>query len=434
MSTRDWRLWAVISAFVFIFGGVLLWRGSYQPPSHDEASDATITGPEETKKTVKIGVVSPTMELNPVYEFLSELAFEEINAWCNESGVGYQFDFVFTCAGGTGADALYHTQSYHEAGIDLVVGYGWSSQLCVTRSYAEINGMVIVSPSSSSPQLAIEDDIFRLCPHDWMFTRPTAKTMWSRGVTDVVIIHRGDVWADGFVEGFREEYSEIGGRVNASIRYAIETEGAQFKAVVEQADNAVLRLSGDIGAEHAGVLLLGFSEVADILAEVGTTPPLTSLMNVTWFSVEEMGRSETIRVKADGVAKRVRLLSPDPEAPETEAYRRVSEAYRGAFDEPLGFYDANIYDCCWIMALSVIEADSTDSSKVAEAIPEVASSYTGASGNCHLDPNGDRDAVDYAVWGFFDMDGECRILRCGTYHHDSDDVEWDETLMGKTQN
>jgi len=41
----------------------------------------------EEEPPVRIGVVSPTQESDPVYRFLARLAEREINAYCNESGI-----------------------------------------------------------------------------------------------------------------------------------------------------------------------------------------------------------------------------------------------------------------------------------------------------------------------------------------------------------
>jgi len=94
----------------------------------------------------------------------------------------------------------------------------------------------------------------------------------------------------------------------------------------------------------------------------------------------------------------------------------------------LGYYDANIYDCCWVMALSVLEAGSAEGKEVIEFLPDVATAYNGATGAIILDENGDRDAVDYALWGYFEVDGELRCLRCGLYNCTTDSVTWDEEL------
>jgi ABC-type branched-subunit amino acid transport system substrate-binding protein len=418
----------VALVIVLVAGGILLMRS----PRRESPEAETYTEVEEggAAPPVRIGVMSTTQESDPKYRLLARLAEDEINAYCNESGVDHRFQFVFKCAGGHAANSRELTEQYHHEGIDLVIGYGWSSFLCSgTRPYAEESGMVLMSPSSTSPIYATEDNVFRLCPHDGMVIRPLVRMILSRGVSEVVILQRGDAWGDMLAEGFQEVYEGMGGRVVNTIRYKGETTGTEFLYHVEEVDDALREAVERVGAGHSGVLLLGFSESTDILQAGGGYP---ILMNVTWFTTGDTSRSNRIRTEAGEEAARVRLIGPNPALEDTDVYRRVNEAYSALFNESLGFYEANIYDCCWVMALSVIEAGSTDGSAVMDVLLEVAANYTGASGNCHLDSNGDRDAVDYSLWGVFEVGGGYESLVCGTYCHDSDDVEWDEDLLKPT--
>lgn len=425
MRPENRRNWAVSAMVLIILVVAFLWMNLNPPAPEGEEIDGEMI--EETVNTVEIGVMSPTSETYSAYMFLAELAQEEINEYCKESLIDYQFKFVLTCAEGMAGNALELTRQYHACGINLVVGYGWSSHLCSgAREYAEENGMVLLSPSSTSPIYAVKDHVFRLCPNDFMVIHPLAKTMWSIGVTDVVVFHRGDAWGDGLVEGLKAEYEKIGGRIPNVVRYTGETEGAGFRSYVERADDALQEIVKEVGEEHAAVLLLSFSEAVDILRESGG---FQGLMNVTWFGVESTARSEMIRENASKEAMRVKLISLDVDLPETEVYRWVNEAFGASLNRTLSFYNANIYDGCWIMALSVIEANMTNASAIIDVLPRVALNYTGASGNCHLDENGDRDTMDYALWGYFEVDGECTCLKCGTYHNDSDEVEWDKTIV-----
>ena len=97
---------------------------------------------------------------------------------------------------------------------------------------------------------------------------------------------------------------------------------------------------------------------------------------------------------------------------------------------PLGFIEANVYDGCWIMALSVIDANSTEGVAVCKALPDVAASYSGVTGRCILDEYGDRIEMDYDVWGYFEVEGETQCLICGLFKSATDSVTWDEERRG----
>jgi branched-chain amino acid transport system substrate-binding protein len=136
-------------------------------------------------------MVSPTSEELPKHRFLAELAEEEINAYCERQAVDLRFEFVVASANSDVERALELTESYHADGINLVIGY-WSSMICRVREFAESQGIVIISPSSTSPLLALNDSVFRLAPSDLHQARVIARMLESKGVEAVVILERGD--------------------------------------------------------------------------------------------------------------------------------------------------------------------------------------------------------------------------------------------------
>ena len=225
----------VALVIVLVAGSILIMKR----PRRETPEAETHTEVEEGGKAppIRIGVMSTEESADPEYRLLARLAEDEINSYCNESGIDYRFEFVFTCAGGHAANSRDLTEQYHMDGIDLVIGYGWSSHLCSgTRPYAEENGMVLMSPSSTSPIYATEDNVFRLCPHDGMVILPLVRMIRSRGVSEVVIVQRGDAWGDAIAEGFTEVYEGMGGRVVTSVRYQCEITGTEFFYHVEEVD------------------------------------------------------------------------------------------------------------------------------------------------------------------------------------------------------
>ncbi|UCD44182.1 MAG: hypothetical protein JSV27_08575 [Candidatus Bathyarchaeota archaeon] len=384
----------------------------------------------EEKPPVRIGVVSPTQESDPGYRFLAQLAESEINAFCNESGIKYNFEFVFGCACGMAQEAQDETRRLHGLGANLSVGYAWSSQLCASyNGFGEEHGMSVISTGSTSWSSCCrkEDRAFRLHPYEGELLAPAALMIHSRGLTDVVVLQRGDSWGDFMSEGFCEDFEDLGGRVASVIRYdgfiwseQEEHEGA-IRKFMEDAESSVKGVVGEQGVEGAAVLALSFTEMAEILQMAEEYPVL---LNVTWFSPECLSDPSPIIKNASEAAVEVGIFACRVHMPDNHIYRRIGEAYREEFGEPLGFIEANVYDGCWIMALSVIEANSTEGVDVCEVLPDVATRYSGVTGRCILDEYGDRIGMNYDIWGYFDVDGACESLRCGTYRYESDEIVW----------
>ena len=428
MSPRERYALAAIMA-AFIIGGGIILTVPREPP--EDEVEVTVPEEPELEGTVRIGVVVSSEEEMPAYELLVPLAQGDINEYCMDEGLNCSFEFEIASGEGMGATALQRTQDFKAQGIDLVMGYGWSSHLCVTISYVKFNDMVQLSPASTSPVCSEGDSTFRLCPHDFKTSLPMARMIQSRNISAVVVLHRGDAWGDGLLEGFREEFESVGGNVAASIRYASETSGEGFRTCVEDANFAISETCMEVGVDQAAMLVFCFDEVIDILQVASDYP---ELMSITWFGAEaNLGSKAWLTyILPESVmdeARTVSLISPFPACTDTPLYERLNETYMTEFGESLDFYGSNIYDCCWILALSANEAGTDDGDVVRNVLPEIAADYSGLSGHCVLDVNGDRDAVDYDLWGYFEVDGTCKYLRCGTYHHENDSVEWDKALM-----
>ena len=97
---------------------------------------------EDASNVVKIGVLSPKDEELPKYEFLAGMAEEDINSHLNASGTTMRFQFMVDCAQSMAQEAQDATRRLHEEGVNLSVGYAWSSQLCASyNGYGEENGV-----------------------------------------------------------------------------------------------------------------------------------------------------------------------------------------------------------------------------------------------------------------------------------------------------
>ncbi len=423
MRLNDWRLLAVLAMVLVVGGGIILVRRPSQEYPEGEAQDVTTSTLEGTKR---IGVVVSARSEMPVYELLIPLAQDDINEYCVENGLNCSFGFEIASGEGMASIALQRTQDFKENGIDLVMGYGWSSHICVTISYVKFNGMVQLSPASTSPICAEEDSTFRLCPHDSKQSVPLVRLIRSWSVSDVVILQRKDSWGDGVSEWFRERFEEEGGRIAATITYSGEITGESFAPILEEVNASLSNTIKERDPGNVALLLLSYDEASQIL---NMSRDYQAMAEVSWFGSEETVTTQLIMEEAGSEAVAVGLFSPFPAVTRNELYERVNVAFEAGLGYKLGFYDANIYDCCWILALSVIEAGTDDGDVVRNVLPEVAADYSGMSGLCTLDAYGDRDSVDYTLWGYFEVEGAYQSLRCGIYSYESDDIKWDESLI-----
>lgn len=384
--------------------------------------DFDLSSEEGLPETVRIGVISPTDGDLPKYEFVVRQAELDINRHLNEIGSATRFEFLLSSGVGMAARALEIVQSLHQGGVDLVVGGGWSSQLCTMESYSNINGIVVVSPSSSSPSehLTQSDNLFRLCPHDWKYGEDIANIAYDYGLRAVVILERDDTWGEGVADWFVERFEELGGEVLGQIKYLCEQKQG-FNEYLRGAEQLIQESLPHYTNDEVGVLLVCFREGSTILKEASTRD---IIMNITWFGTDSTANVEWIIEEVAPEVAKVKLFSPLP-LPVGSGTTNLTLSYLEEFEESLDFYVANIYDASWVLALSVLEAGTVDGVKVAEVLPAIAASYEGLTGLCRLDFHGDRSSYTLGIFAC-SLDGELRWVLAGYYYSEEKLVRWVE--------
>ena len=369
---------------------------------------------------VTLGYIAATDRDLPLETFLVNLAENDINEYCVENGIKWRFNFEITCADGQSSKAHDLTGEFAEKGIKLAGGYRWSSFLCSgARTIAAKNNMTLISIGSTSPLMAFPDLAFRLCPTDLKQVEPILTVLSDFDVSSVIIIQRGDAWADGIVDEFKSKYD---GTIVETIRYPGET--TDMRAYLERAEEAYLEYNSP---EKPQVLLFAFAEASNALAQLQDFP---DLYNLTWFGTDgsadmcwylEYAGMQTAQVKLLSPRMGVQTMPPE--------YDEINTLYREKFNVDMDFYQANVYDCCWLMAHLVIDTDSTDGAILQSSILEVAANHTGITGNLSLDENGDRVYAPYSIWGYFEVDGEYVSRVCGSYDPENGVISWDSSLV-----
>ena len=360
---------------------------------------------------VQLGVMSPSDELLPKYNYIAQLAQDEINAYCNQSGLNQRFNFIVTNAASIPENAYRITKNYHEEGVNLIVGYGWNSHLNASLEYAMENQMVLVSPSSTSPLYAKQDRCYRLLPDDQREAKAIANMITNYGVDTIIILQRKDSWGENFAESFLWEFRADGGEVIDWISYSVE-ETSDISECLDRADSGVLDSIQHKGKDKVGVLLIALDEASTVLLEAEEH---SVLLNITWFSTEATTLDQGILTNAGHVASRVSLLGPVNTHIYNEDYQEVNKLYIKEFGEPLDFSIANVYDGCWLLALSVIEAESTKGDDVSRVFGDVAYKHYGITGPLDVNEEGDRSWIRYYIYGYYDVKGVIVCLRAGSY-------------------
>jgi branched-chain amino acid transport system substrate-binding protein len=373
-------------------------------------------------REVVIGVIPASSQTYSYYvPYVEEIIEPALNQLSWDMGSDIFFSFEILDAQGQAAVHLETVQHMQSMGINLIIGGMWSSQACASLGYCNHNNILLFSPSSTSPLKAIRDDnLFRLCPTDFKAVPVITEMIKSKGIEAVVVIQRGDSWADGIYDNLVEELDDNGIVLAKRVRYAAEV--TEFSNYLEAAEEVALEAVEEYGWEKVAVELVSFSEAVIIAQSI---PDYPTLYNLTWFGSEGTVELPHMVEEALEEAAHVKLYSMEPVLLDTPGVLDLSHSYENVTGRPLDYYAACSYDIAMIIGKAVIEADTIDTVIVKAKIQEICEDYQGVTGLCSLDFADDRATANYGIYSYSEKDGEFGYWMVGLYS-DSGELTWFE--------
>jgi branched-chain amino acid transport system substrate-binding protein len=411
---------AVLVVGLLVGAGV----GYYMAPSGDGGDGGTVTveiNPLQGK-TIQIGsVVASTAGLETAVPLYEDIIAADINDYLDKMDYDATVEFLIDTADGQAAIHLEKVQSFKAMDVTIFMGGGWSSQAQAALSYVNDNNMLMISSSSTSPLLAIENDrLFRTCPTDFV-QAPAISNMWkSYGVEAILIVQRGDSWADGIYNVLLPELEVQGVEVIERVRYAAEvTEFSSYLATMDELLGAAI---AEYGVERVGVQTMSFDEQVVMMSQTGDYPNTRA---VIWMGTESSGRSQRMIDDGGGMQVAIGGFSSLMTPAKSWKWIDLDERYYDLVAQPASFYTSTDYDGATCIALSILEAGSVDADDVAPLWPTVPRNYFGTSGWVDLDDNGDRKPGIFDIWGFT-ADG---FRSYGQYNGIEITVSWDDAAL-----
>ncbi len=379
-------------------------------------------------RTIKIGVIASHTEgmetLVPLFERIIEPDINEYMKKLPRQSPPLRFDFLVEDAQGSQELHQQKVEQFHAMGVDLIIGGFWSSQAYYSLDYVNANDMLLLSPSSTYPDLAIRgDNFFRLCPDDTIQSRILAKMISSRGIENIIVIQRDDTWGNGLYDVFQTEYE---GKILGCFVYRPDV--ADFPSCLDEADAAAE------GFENVGVLLISFDELNQIIIQASSYGQYPNIYgdglyprDPPWFGTETAGRLQSTLEEAPTQAVYLKMLSPLSAPPSSSKFNDLSERYLQRTNQEADYYTATTADCAWILVQAVLETQlSTSGTDIAKVLPDIAWRYYGYSGWCLLNEAGDRAEGMFDIWGYYMEDITPSFKKYGSYDSATDELNWYE--------
>ncbi|MFX1560541.1 MAG: ABC transporter substrate-binding protein [Promethearchaeota archaeon] len=353
-------------------------------------------------------------------EAAAELAATQVNAWLTERGADWSLNLVIEDTATEPTQAEQKMRTWHGQGVELFVGPMSSGECSQLKSYADSNGLLLVSPSSTATSLSIADDsIFRFCPDDYIQGPAIAAMLLDAGITEVVATWRGDSWGDGLKDAVEAAYGDT---FAAEVEYTptatdFPTEANTLATEVQAA------LDGGATEDEVAVLAIGFEEIIPYMEDASTHAVLETIQ---WFGsdgtclLSSLSDHATAGPFAAGVNYTNTIFTPGVSAKHTALTDHINTTLGRTPDS----YAYNTYDIVWCLALALDVVDVYSAAEIKTALPGLVDNYYGASGLFSLNANGDRSVADYDLWAVV-LDSPAEWLKVGTYSAGLDMIIWE---------
>ncbi len=318
----------------------------------------TALAADEVNVGIILGFTGPIESLTPGMAESAELAFKEIN----DSGMLLDGKVLVpvradsTCVDSAAATAAAERLITSEKVVAIMGADCSGVTTAIANNVAIPRGVVMVSPSATSPALSTIEDkglFFRTAPSDARQGAVLAKIMMDKGIKSVAVTYTNNDYGKGLSDSFISNYEGMGGKI--TINAAHEDGKADYSAEV----GALAAAGGEILA------VLGY-------ADQGGVGVIRSALDTGAFDTFALGDgmfSESL-IKAIGDELNGTIGSvPWSEGAGADAF--IAAAKAGGVD-PDGSFRRESYDAAALIALAMQKGGASDGATIAANLLAVA--------------------------------------------------------------
>jgi branched-chain amino acid transport system substrate-binding protein len=396
---------------VILVGGIL----SYGFITSGATESTRYFGPVEGANTILIGALLPLSgtlsSFGESAEASLRLAVDDVNNQLAKSGSSSRVGLVIEDTKTDPNVAREKIIDLASKGIRIVIGPSTSAAVAAVKEYADENGILIVSSSSTAPSLAIpNDNVFRFVPDDTYQAEALAKKMWDEGTRVVIPIWRTDVFGNNLQSLLKEKFEKLGGKVVDGIGYdppvgdfAASLHRINFivweqelKALTQKVNDAVKLY----GADKAGVYIVAFDEIVPIMIQANRHQELQS---VRWYGSDGSAQNDglTKNIEAAEFAVKTNFLNPIYSVNASDSFKELEARIVEEIGSAPRTYAEVAYDEFWVAALTLNNYTGTpqdDIGPLRQAFINTANMYIGVTGRTELNDAGDRKYALYDFW------------------------------------
>lgn len=223
-------------------------------------STSAFAGGHEINIGVLMGFTGPTESLATGWAEGAELAITEVNAsgMLLDGKVLVPIRADTTCVDASAATAAAEALVSNDNVAAIVGAICSGSSIAVVNNVAVPNGVVMISPASTSPALTtIEDNglFFRTAPSDARQGQVLVDVLMDRGISSVAVSYVNNDYGKGLSDAFAAAFSAAGGTITVNASH--EDGKGDYSAevgVLASAGGDLLAVFGYIDGGAAGVM------------------------------------------------------------------------------------------------------------------------------------------------------------------------------------
>ena len=251
----------------------------------------------ELKMGVILGFTGPIESLTPDMAAAAELAMKETAGKVLDGKTVVSVRGDSTCTDAAAATAAAERLITSDGVVGIMGADCSGVTTAIANNVGVPNGVVMVSPSATSPALSTIEDkgfFFRTAPSDARQGQVLADILKDKGITNVAVTFTNNDYGKGLEASFTAAFAANGGKVAISAAHedgkadysaevgALAAAGAEHLAVfgyVDQGGKGIIQTSLDTGAFEKFILadgMIGESLIAaigdDLNGTIGTLP------------------------------------------------------------------------------------------------------------------------------------------------------------------
>ena len=266
-----------------------------------------------------------------------------------------------------------------------------------TRALLDGDDVLIVTPSSEAPRLAIDDNIFRLAFNVARQGDMLVEEMKSANITSYIVVARNDAWGQDIAAHIDARAAQEGlARTGDPIMFELDRSRSHWEGIRDMVAARASAAPADGG--RMGVFFLGYGgDYDDMAAAANTSAAIRA--NSTWFAPSSAGIGAPSTI-ANGTTRdfsqAVGLTALSQDIEDNAVKRGIDRHLFSDGSKNATFYEYSTHDSVFVLgsAMRMAMAAGEDPASVAAVkkyIAPAAMNYTDAALGGGLLLNGDGD-------------------------------------------